>query len=147
MPKASTGYSAVGEDSYTKDYFAFQSAGGALSLTANDGTEFLQAGVADPGATMRSVLRILDINGAVLGTSTENSTTLIHTWNGNLAAGTYFAQVVSYGAYVSSYEPNSQYFNMGGYFLSGSGFAAVPEPTTIVALLAGVGILLRKRKK
>jgi hypothetical protein len=147
MPKASTGYSATGEDSYTKDYFAFHAAGGAISLTANDGSEFLLAGVADPGATMRSVLRILDINGTVLGTSTEDATTLIHTWSGSLSAGTYYAQVVSYGSYVSSYEPSSSYFNMGAYFLSGSGFAPVPEPTTIVAMLGGLGFLLRRRRK
>lgn len=147
MPKSSTSYSAVGEDSYTKDYFSFQAAGGAISITANDGSEFLQAGTADPGATMRSILRILDINGTVLGTSTEDGTTLLHTWNGSLAAGTYYAQVVSYGAYVSSYEPNSNYFNMGAYFLSGSGFSSVPEPTTVVAMLGGLTVLLRRKRK
>ncbi len=147
MPKASTNYSAVGENSYTKDYFSFFSAGGAISLTATDGSSFLQAGVADAGATMRSVLRILDLSGTVLGTSTEDATTLIHTWNGNLASGQYIAQVVSYGDYISSYEPDSRYFNMGAYFLSGSGFSPVPEPTTLVAMLGGIGLLLRRRRK
>ena len=147
MPKAATSYSAVGEDSYTKDYFVFRATGGALTLTANDGSQFLQAGAADPGATMRSVLRIVDANGNVLGTSSEDSTTLLHTWTGSLSAGTYYAQVVSYGAYVSSYEPNANYFNMGAYFMTGSGnIAAVPEPTTLVALFAGVGLLLQRRR-
>ena len=148
MPKSTTGYSAVGENSYTKDYFAFLSNGGPITLTANDGSEFLQLGIADPGATMRSILRILDGNGNVLGTSSEDSTTLVHTWSGNLGVGTYYAQVVSYGAYVSNYEPNSNYFNMGAYFLSGSGFSPVPEPTSILAMLGGIGFLVvRKRKK
>ena len=147
MPKASTGYSAVGENSYTKDFFSFFSTGGAISMTATDGSSFLQAGVADPGATMRSVLRILDINGTVLGTSTEDATTLNHTWNGSLAAGQYIAQVVSYGDYISSYEPDSRYFNMGAYFLSGSGFSPVPEPTTFIVMLGGIGLLLRRKRK
>jgi len=147
MPKASTGYSAVGENSYTKDYFSFQSNGGFISLTAHDGSSFLQEGVADPGATMRSVLRILDINGAVIGTSIEDSTTLLHTWSGNLGPGSYYAQVVSYGEYISSYEPDSRYFNMGAYFLSGSGFTSVPEPGTMLALAGGIGLLLKRRRK
>jgi hypothetical protein len=147
MPKASTGYSAVGENSYTKDYFSFFSTGGAISLTATDGSSFLQDGVADAGATMRSVLRILDLNGTVLGTSTEDVTTLNHTWNGSLASGQYFAQIVSYGDYISGYEPDSRYFNMGAYFLKGSGFSSVPEPTTLVAMLGGIGLLIRRRRK
>ena len=148
MPKASTGYSAVGENSYTKDYFSFFSNGSPITLTANDGSSFLNPGQADPGATMRCVLRILDINGTVLGTSTDDVTTLKHTWNGSLASGMYFAQVVSYGDYISSYEPDSRYFNMGAYFLSGSGFSTVPEPGTVAAMLGGLSILvLRRRKK
>lgn len=147
MPKASTGYSAVGEDSYTKDVFSFRTLGGQVSITANDGTSFLQAGVADPGATMRCVMRILDSNGGLLGVATEDATTLRHTWTGNLASGDYYAEVASYGAYVSSYEPDSRYFNMGGYFMSGSGFTPVPEPTSMLALTAGISFLFRRRKQ
>ncbi len=143
MPLESTGYSP---DSYTKDYFKFNSGGGQLSLTAHDGTQFLQSGVADPGATMRSVLRILDANGNVLGVATEDSTTLVHNWTGLLSAGTYFAEVSSYGAYVSSYEGGSRYFNMGAYFLSGTGFAPVPEPATMLVIASGVGLVLRRRR-
>lgn len=121
MPKASTGYSAVGESSYTTDWFRFGSLGGLVTLTANDGTSFLQDGVADPGATMRCVMRIFNSTGTLVGTAIEDATTLKHTWSGNLAFGEYFMQVASYGAYTSSYEPNARYFNMGGYFISGTG--------------------------
>ena len=147
MPKASTGYSAVGEDSYTKDYFKFRTLGGAVTIKANDGTSFLQAGVADPGATMRCAMRIMNSNGVVIGTAVEDATTLVHTWSGNLAAGDYYAQVVSQGAYVSAYEPDSRYFNMGGYFMSGSGLTAVPEPASMLVLTAGIGFLVRKRRR
>ncbi len=147
MPKASTGYSAVGEASYTTDWFRFGSAGGEVSLTANDGTSFLQNGVADPGATMRSVLRIFSSTGALVGTAIEDATTLKRTWTGNLPFGEYFAQVASYGDYTSAYEPNARYFNMGGYFLSGTGLAPVPEPATMIGLAVGLGTLARRRRK
>ncbi|OWU65128.1 MAG: hypothetical protein CBB60_006275 [Armatimonadetes bacterium Cent15-Ar3] len=147
MPKASTGYSAVGESSYTTDWFKFGSLGGTVNLTANDGTSFLQDGVADPGATMRCVMRIYNSTGTLVGTAIEDATTLKHSWSGFLAYGEYYAQIASYGAYTSSYEPNSRYFNMGGYFISGSGLAPVPEPATLLGLAAGLGVLARRRRK
>jgi len=151
MPKSSAGYSAgsgVGdEDVYTKDYYSFRAAGGAVTLVAHDGNSLLQAGVADPGATMRAVMRIYDKNHNLVGTATEDTSTLVHTWSGTLATGDYFAQIVSYGAFVSAYEPDSRYFNMGGYFLTGSGLAQpVPEPASLIAIAAGVGALLRRRR-
>lgn len=156
MPKASTNYSAgaggtatTGDaTNYTTDLFKFRASGGTISLTANDGTSYLQTGVADPGATMRSVLRILDKNGNLIGTGAESASTLTHTYSGSLVAGDYYAQVLSYGAYISSYESSSRYFNMGGYFLSGSGFAQpVPEPATMIALAGGAAAFLRRRRK
>ena len=154
LPKASTNYSAgtgpiAGGDSvnYTTDFYAFSTTGGTLSLTANDGNSLLAAGVADPGATMRCVMNILNANGIVVGTATESLDTLSHTYTGALSAGTYYAQILSYGAYVSAYEPDSRYFNMGGYFLTGSGIQAVPEPTALAALgLAALAVLRRRRR-
>ena len=154
MPKSSTGYSAgTGPNpngdttSYTSDFFAFNTAGGAVTLSANDGNSFLQTGVADPGATMRCVMNILNSAGIVVGTATEDSTTLVHTYSGTLGAGTYYAQIMSYGAYISAYEPNSRYFNMGGYFLTGSGFQAVPEPGTWAVLGLGALAAMRRRRR
>ncbi|MBX3097737.1 MAG: PEP-CTERM sorting domain-containing protein [Fimbriimonadaceae bacterium] len=143
MPTAASGYNA---NNYTTDYFRFTSIGGSFSLTAHDGTQFLEPGVADPGATGRATLKILDSNGNLVGSATEDASTLVRTWSGSLAAGTYYAQVSSYGAYISSYEPDSRYFNMGGYFLSGTGFA-VPEPASMLALLGGLAVLVRRRRR
>ncbi|MBX3112341.1 MAG: PEP-CTERM sorting domain-containing protein [Fimbriimonadaceae bacterium] len=145
MPTAESGYSP---DVYTTDFFKFNAAGGTVNLTAHDGSQFLAPGVADPGATMRSVLKIYDANGNYIGTSTEDNTTLVHHWSGQLAMGTYYAQVLSYGAYVSAWEPSSKYFNMGPYFLTGSGFApgAVPEPVSLAVLACGALALVRRRR-
>ena len=145
LPLASTGYAAT---AYTQDIFRFGSKGGLVTLTANDGTDFLTAGVADPGATMRSRMEIYDFSGNLVGTATESADTLKHTFSGTLGAGQYYARILSYGAYVSAHEPNSQYFNMGGYFLTGSGLAqAVPEPSALVALCLGALAVLRRRRR
>ena len=145
MPLKSTGYSA---DSYTKDYFSFNSAGGLVTLVAHDGNDKLTAGVADPGATMRSVVKIFSTNGTLIGMGAEDSTTLLHTFSATLPVGSYYAEISSYGAYTSSYEANAKYFNMGGYFLTGSGFAqAVPEPASLVAIAAGFSTFHPRRRK
>lgn len=151
MPKASTGYSAgtgVGDsEAYTKDYFTFSAKGGLVTLTANDGNDLLTKGVADPGATMRCVMNVYTSTGSLVGTATTDSTTLKHTFSGTLTRGRYVAEILSYGAYISSYESNARYFNMGGYFLTGSGIEAVPEPATMVALGLGAAALMRRRRK
>jgi len=146
LPTAASGYSP---DEYTTDIFKFRAAGGTVTLTANDGSQFLAPGVADPGATMRSVLKIFNENGTLVGIANEDGSTLVHSWSGQLAIGNYYAQVLSYGAYVSAYEPNSKYFNMGPYFLTGSGFAPnpVPEPVSSLALLGGVAVLVKRRRR
>jgi hypothetical protein len=147
MPKASANYTAVGQNNYTKDYFKFRTNGGTVSLTVNDGNDLLQKGVADPGATMRSVMNIYTDGGVFIGSATESTSTLLHNWTGVLSQGNYVAEVMSYGEYISSYEPNARYFNMGGYFLTGSNLAPVPEPGTMAVLGLGALALLRRRRR
>ncbi len=134
-------------NAYTRDYFAFGSAGGVATLTAHDGNSLLQAGVADPGATLRSVMKIYTSTGSLVGTAVESGDTMSRTFTANLAKGQYYAEIMSYGAYISSHEPGARYYNMGGYFLTGSGIQAVPEPASMLALAVGATALLRRRKK
>lgn len=143
--------SAIGEDSYTKDVFAFRSTGGQVNLRLNNGNRLLQLlnNAADPGATLRSRLRIFDSFGNLVANGIEDSSTLFTTYSGNLSAGNYYAQVSSFGGfqYAGSFN-NNQYFDMGSYFLTGSGsLAMVPEPATLAALGLGALALMRRRRK
>lgn len=141
--------SAIGEDSYTKDVFAFRSTGGQINLRLNNGNQLLQVGTADPGATLRSRLRIFDSFGNLVANGIEDGSTLFTTYSGNLGAGDYFAQVSSFGGfqYAGSFN-NNQYFDMGSYFLTGSGsLTMVPEPATMAALGIGALALMRRRRK
>lgn len=146
MPKASAGYTASGRDNYTKDYFTFRSNGGSVSLTLNDGNDYLTKGIADPGATLRSVMNIYTKTGSFIGSANEDSSTMMRTFIGTLAQGDYVAEVMSYGEYISSYEPGSRYFNMGGYFLTGSNIQSVPEPASLAAVGLGALALIRRRR-
>ncbi len=147
MPKASADYTASGRDNYTKDYFSFRSGGGLVTLRVHDGNDLLVKGVADPGATMRSVMNIYTSSGNFVGSAIEDSSTMFRTFAGVLSQGDYVAEIMSYGEYISSYEPGSRYFNMGGYFLTGSNIQAVPEPGTMAAVGIGLLALLRRRRK
>lgn len=147
MPKASAGYTASGQDNYTKDYYKFRTDGGVVTLTVNDGNDLLVKGTADPGATMRAVMNIYTSDGTFIGSAIEGASTLSHTFTGVLSQGDYVAEVMSYGAYISNYEPGARYFNMGGYFLTGSNLRAVPEPGTMAVLGLGALALLRRRRK
>lgn len=137
----------VGVDSYTKDLYSFHTTGNSLSLTLHDGAENLVAGQADPGATIESKLVILDASGNVVAQGIEASDTLSESWSGALAAGDYYAEVLSLGGYASTFDSSANYYTMGSYFLTGSGFSPVPEPGTFLALGAGLLIFARKRRK
>ncbi len=138
----------IGEDNYSKDIFSFISTGGQVNLRLTNGNQFLQSGVADPGATLRSRLRVFDAFGNLVGAGVEDGSTLFTNFSANLGVGTYFAQVSSFGGFTHAGQFNgASYFDMGSYFLSGSGsLAPVPEPGTIIALGVGAFALIRRRR-
>ena len=138
---------ALGVGNYTSDFFSFSTLGGAVTLTSNDGSQYLTAGVADPGATLDSELTIFDAQGNFVGEGITSASTLSDTFSGVLAAGSYYARVSSIGGYQSTYESDAKYFTMGSYFLTGSGFTPVPEPATFLALAAGVAAMGARRRK
>ncbi len=150
VPASTTSPTPIGASNYTSDFFRFYANGGVVSLTAHNGSEFLSAGTADPGAMLRSTLTILDSSGTTVGTATEAASTLSETFFGTLPAGWYYAQIASYGGHsqtLGSYNTTS-YFDMGSFFLTGSGIS-VPEPGTLVMLLVvvclGIARLRRTR--
>lgn len=148
-PITETNPNPIGEDNYTKDVFAFRSTGGQVNLRLNNGAQLLQAGTPDPGITLRSRLRIFDSFGNLVANGTEDGSTLFTTYSANLGAGDYFAQVSSFGGFqFAGNFNNGQYFDMGSYFLTGSGsLAMVPEPATLAALGLGAAALLRRRRR
>jgi autotransporter-associated beta strand protein len=130
-PASTAAPTPIGASNYTTDFFRFYTSGGPISLVARDGSEFLTVGAADPGATLRSTLKILDPSGTIVGSATEAASTLSETYSGTLSAGWYYAQIASYGGHsqtLGSYNTTS-YFDMGSYFLTGSGFS-LPGPST-----------------
>ena len=140
----------LGASSYQGGYYKFFSDGlSAVSLRATNGSSFLQAGVADPGMTLENSLSIFDGDFNLIGTGTEDSLTRWTQFDRLLGAGTYYAFITSTGGFVSATDSRNGYYNMGSYFLSGSGFAAapVPEPATLAALGVGALAVLRRRRR
>jgi hypothetical protein len=146
-PASTSAPTPIGASNYTTDFFSFYTAGGLVTLTAYDGSEFLNPGTPDPGAMLRSTLTILDSSGSIVGTATEADSTLFETFSAILPAGGYYAKIASYGGHVQTLAGcnTTEYFDMGSYFLTGSGFA-VPEPGTW-AMLASVLCLALVQKK
>ncbi len=151
VPKSEANPLALGAANYTEDWFSFTLGSAAnITLTANDGTEFLTAGVADGTGTLRSTLSLYDFAGFQIGSALEDASTLLETYSGLLAPGIYYAQVASFGghAQISPAFNDAQYFDMGAYFLTGSGFTAVvPEPGTLMLLALGMGFVSVRRKR
>ncbi len=145
-PISTTSPAPIGASNYTTDFFKFYSSGGTISLTAHDGTEFLTTGTADPGAMLRSTLSILNTSGTVIAAATEASSTLYETYSGTLPAGYYYAEVASYGGHTQTLtgDNTTYYYDMGSFFLTGSGLS-VPEPGTLAMLLAAAGLVIVHR--
>ena len=148
VPLSATVPLAIGANNYTKDVWSFVSTGiDAINLNVIDGNDFLTIGTADPGATLHSTLNIFDALGSLVGVGAESADTFSESFTGVLPAGIYFAEVGSFGGYSqTSYFETSEipaittyYFDAGSYFMTGSGFAAVAEPSSIV--FAAMGFL------
>ena len=97
-------------------------------------------------------MTILNAVGLGVGTGTEAASTLSETFSGTLPAGTYFAQVSSYGGYAQTLSDGggnfntTNYFDMGGFFLTGN--AQIPEPSTMLLTLAClVGLPLHRSRR
>ncbi len=139
MPASESNPLPLGAGNYTKDFFTFTlTSAKTITLTANNGTQYLSPGVADPGIMLRSVLKIHDSGGSLYATATEDASTLFSTYTGTLAAGTYHASVESYGGHqqVNLQNPtfeSSDFFDMGGYFLTGTGFTTGTTPFAVWA--------------
>ena len=128
-PASSNNPQPIGVANYTSDYFLFHTTGGSVTLSVVDGSERITPGAADPGATLASTLQILNSAGTELYSVSDNSN-LTETITQTLTAGNYYARISSYGGTTSSYDGSSAYYyDMGSYFLTGSGLAATATPS------------------
>lgn len=142
-------FNPIGTANYTTDFFAFAADGTtAVSLTLNDGNDFLTPGTADNGATLRSMLSIYDATFALIGMGIEDASTLARTFTDTLAAGSYYAQITSAGGHLeNSIFDAASYYEMGGYFLTGSGFVVIPEPATGGFIVVAFGFAVVRRRR
>ncbi len=69
VPLSESNPLALGANNFTKDYFSSSLQSTALiSLTANNSTQFLTAGVAGGVGALRSTLSLYNFSGGVIGT-------------------------------------------------------------------------------
>lgn len=140
----------LGASNYTEDWFSFVTDGmNPVTLTATNGTSFLVDGVADGVGPLRSELCIFDTAVTLVDCATEDGSTLFSTYTDTLTAGTYYAKITSFGGHEQDNPDfnDAQYYDMGAYFLSGSGFL-VPEPASSTWLLCSfVSLFLVRRRR
>lgn len=96
---------------------------------------------------IRTTLVIFNALGNPAATATEHPGTLLETYSGLLSAGTYYAEINSFGGHneaTAAYNA-AQYFDSGGFFLTGTG-VSVPEPTCLgLFAVVAVGFVVRRR--
>jgi len=137
----------IGANNYTSDFFSFSTTGGLVTINLVAGSEFITPGVADNGAMIDGSLFLYSASNLVTPLFSAATITLGETISQNLLAGNYVIQVASAGGKLlgSLDNPTSvqtEYFDMGSFFLTGTIPTAVPEPTTIALcglVLAGLG--------
>lgn len=151
VPVSEANPNPIGAANYTQDWFSFFTNGGdAINLTVTNSTSFLTPGVADGVGTLRSTLSIYDSLGSLVSSGVEDASTLLVNYSSLLGAGTYYAQINSFGGHeqISPMFNAAQYYDMGAFFLTGSGFDTVPEPATFVLFaLAIVSIHIQRRNR
>jgi hypothetical protein len=154
VPKSESDPLAIGASNYTEDWFSFTlDSASTISLTVHNSTDFITAGVADGDGPLRSTLEIYDFDGiSLIGSATEDASTQFATFVNSLTAGSYFAKIGSFGGHEQLLEAGAnafnaaQYFDMGAYFLSGSGFTPIPEPGSMIFVAFGMIFIFRRRR-
>lgn len=127
-PVGTAAPAAIGEANYTSDYWKFTSTGAAIALTLNCGQQLITPGAQDPRGMFLGKLEIVDAAGSVYYSAAASTSTLIATITASLAAGTYYARVASAGGQTGTVNGySSEYFDMGGYFLTGTGVSGGPQ--------------------
>jgi hypothetical protein len=125
VPASSSNPAPLGSANYRPDYWSFTTSGGPFTLTANSGDDYLTPGIADPGATLRTLLTLYDANGTVVATSP--TTSLSGTITTTLGAGSYSVSVTAVGNAIDPAFSGRQFFDMGPFFLTGTVPAAVGQ--------------------
>lgn len=147
VPTSTLAPTPIGASNYTSDFFSFSTTGGAVTINLVAGSQFITPGVADNGAMIDGSLFIYSDSNLVTPLFSAATITLGETISQNLAAGNYIIQVASAGGKLlgSLDNPTSvqtEYFDMGSFFLTGTIPTAVPEPATIALcglVLGGLG--------
>ena len=138
-PASTSDPTPIGKSNYTTDFFMFHSEGGWVSLTAHNGSDFLTRG---DGRSRRHAPQHVDCPdrcGIGCGNGHRGVLDAFRNVYPHAAAGDYYAKIESYGGHSQTLGDfnTTEYFDMGSYFLTGSGLYAVPEPGTL-AMLASV---------
>ena len=121
IPTTAANPNPIGAANYTADVYAFNATGAAVSLTVHNGGSKVMPGTVDASPTLASSASILSASGAVLYTAAENFATQAETIAQALPAGRYYLQVNSAGGQVGAADATAGYFDMGSYFVTGTG--------------------------